>query len=209
MSKGSKKKGISGIVQRVEFTGSAVRAAQYPNDDMPEVAFGGRSNVGKSSLINALTGSSNIAKVSKKPGKTRLINFFTVKTKLGSIRFVDLPGYGFAKVSKKERQQWRDMIEGYLESRNQLRVVVLLVDSKVGPMETDILMGQFCMDAQIPFIIAATKADKLPKTQLFSARQKAARPFGLLPQDVFLVSSQTGDGLSDLWRAISAATGLS
>ncbi|HEO6940146.1 TPA: YihA family ribosome biogenesis GTP-binding protein, partial [Streptococcus agalactiae] len=139
---------------------SAANKSHYPQDDLPEVALAGRSNVGKSSFINTLLGRKNLARTSSKPGKTQLLNFYNIDDKL---RFVDVPGYGYAKVSKTERAKWGKMIEEYLVTRDNLRVVVSLVDFRHDPSADDIQMYEFLKYYEIPVIIVATKADKIPR----------------------------------------------
>ena len=139
---------------------SAANKSHYPQDDLPEVALAGRSNVGKSSFINTLLGRKNLARTSGKPGKTQLLNFYNIDDKL---RFVDVPGYGYARVSKKERAKWGKMIEEYLVTRDNLRVVVSLVDLRHEPTQDDIQMYEFLKYYEIPVIVVATKADKIPR----------------------------------------------
>ena len=139
---------------------SAANKSHYPQDDLPEVALAGRSNVGKSSFINTLLGRKNLARTSGKPGKTQLLNFYNIDDKL---RFVDVPGYGYARVSKKARAKWGKMIEEYLVTRDNLRVVVSLVDLRHEPTQDDIQMYEFLKYYEIPVIVVATKADKIPR----------------------------------------------
>jgi GTP-binding protein len=150
-------------IKQSEFITSAVKPNQYPEDNMAEVAFVGRSNVGKSSIINSLTNRKSLAKVSGTPGKTRLINFFLINN---TFRLVDLPGYGYAKVSKTEKQGWGQIIESYLLNRPQLRKVVLLVDCRHKPTEDDILMYKWIRHYGHNTLIVATKKDKLKKSEI-------------------------------------------
>src|SRR3712207_6486402 len=136
---------------------SAANKSHYPQDDLPEIALAGRSNVGKSSFINTILGRKSLARTSSKPGKTQLLNFFNVDDKL---RLVDVPGYGYAKVSKAERARWGKMIEEYLTTRQNLRAVVSLVDFRHEPSQEDIQMYEFLKYYEIPVIIVATKADR-------------------------------------------------
>ena len=154
------------IIKSVEFLTSAVRKDQYPPEGVPEIAFAGRSNVGKSSLINLLTNRKKLAKVSQNPGKTRTINFFTVN---GSFRIVDLPGYGYAKVSKAEAEKWGPMMEDYLSSRPDLLKVVQLVDIRHAPGANDRQMYEWIVANGYQPVIIATKLDKLNRSE----RQKA------------------------------------
>jgi len=155
----------------VEFILSVANLTQLPKDRLGEVAFAGRSNVGKSSLINCLLNRKKMAKISSKPGKTRLINYFRVNKKY---YFVDLPGYGYAKVSKSERDKWQKLIGDYIEESENLRVVVSIVDSKVGPTPLDIQLLGWLKEIGKPIIIVATKADKLTQ----SSRAKQLKSFG-------------------------------
>ena len=150
-------------ITRAEFLTSAAKKNQYPLEGPVEIAFAGRSNVGKSSLINLLTGRRNLAKVSGNPGKTRTINFFDID---GSWRIVDLPGYGYAKVSKSESESWGKMMEDYLENRESLATVIQLVDCRHEPTAQDIQMFEYLRYYELSGIVAATKADKLSKNEL-------------------------------------------
>ncbi|MCE4956251.1 ribosome biogenesis GTP-binding protein YihA/YsxC [Macrococcoides caseolyticum] len=144
----------------VEILISAVKPEQYPETGLPEVALAGRSNVGKSSFINTMIGRKSMARISSKPGKTQTLNFFKIDDQLV---FVDVPGYGYAKVSKSERERWGKMIETYLTTRESLAVVIQLVDIRHQPTEDDRLMYDFLKHYDIPTIVIATKEDKIPK----------------------------------------------
>ena len=150
-------------ITKAEFLTSAAKKNQYPPEGPVEIAFAGRSNVGKSSLINLLTGRKNLAKVSGNPGKTRTINFFDIDK---SWRIVDLPGYGYAKVSKSESESWGKMMEDYLENRESLATVVQLVDCRHEPTAQDIQMFEYLRYYGLSGIVVATKADKLSKNEL-------------------------------------------
>ncbi|MFH2093050.1 MAG: ribosome biogenesis GTP-binding protein YihA/YsxC [Pseudomonadota bacterium] len=150
------------IIKTVNFVKSAVKPDQYPAYAFPEIAFAGRSNVGKSSLINTLIQRRDLVKTSAKPGCTQLINFFLINE---SLSFVDLPGYGYAKVSKKIREQWRPMIELYLNSRESLLGLVLLIDIRRDPEKEELDMIQWLEKHPIPYLVVLTKADKLSKTK--------------------------------------------
>ena len=152
------------IIKSAGFICSAVKPSQYPPDDIPEIAFAGRSNVGKSSLINLLLNRRKLAKVSSTPGKTRTINFFDIND--GQFRLVDLPGYGYAKVSKSESADWGRMMEGYLSARKSLRKVVQLVDSRHAPTAQDKQMYDYLRYYGLDGIVVATKADKLSSNEL-------------------------------------------
>ena len=164
------------IVKSVEFLTSAVRKDQYPPEGVPEIAFAGRSNVGKSSLINLLTNRKKLAKVSQNPGKTRTINFFTVN---GSFRIVDLPGYGYAKVSKAEAEKWGPMMEDYLSSRPDLLKVVQLVDIRHAPSAQDRQMYEYLQYYGLDGLVVATKADKV-------SRGEAAKNIAVIRRDLKL-----------------------
>ena len=182
-------------VKKVKFIKSAVSPKDYPPPHYPEIAIVGRSNVGKSSLINAIF-RRNIAKVSSSPGKTRLINFFLLND---SIYFVDLPGYGYASVSKAERQKWKKMIETYFQTRENLSLVIMLVDSRHQPTKLDIMMKDWLESMGIPYVVAATKADKLNQSEKAKAL-KTIRETLDLPKDfpVFLTSSKEKTGIKEL-----------
>ncbi|HZW67876.1 MAG TPA: ribosome biogenesis GTP-binding protein YihA/YsxC [Pseudogracilibacillus sp.] len=149
-------------VTKAEILTSAVEPAHYPKSHVPEIALAGRSNVGKSSFINRLLGRKNLVRTSSKPGKTRTLNFYNIND---SLHFVDVPGYGYAKVSKQERNKWGKMMEAYFESREQLRAVVLVVDSRHKPTQEDVQMFDYMMYLDIPLLVVATKYDKLKKSQ--------------------------------------------
>jgi GTP-binding protein len=166
-----------------------------------EVAFVGRSNVGKSSLLNSLAGQKQLARVSKTPGRTRLINIFQT----GANRWiVDLPGYGFAAGPKKESDTWRDMIEGYLLSRKSLCMVFVLVDAEVGSTKLDHQMVEWLRASDIPCRIVATKADQVKPSRQLAQRRDVAKNLGLEPQDIAWVSSLKGTGLVELRQEIAA-----
>lgn len=186
-------------LKNVKFIKSAVKPQDYPSPDKPEVAIVGRSNVGKSSLINAIFKRS-IAKVSSTPGKTRLINFFTLND---DIYFVDLPGYGFASVSQKERLNWQKMIEDYLLNRENLKLIIMLVDTRYPPTNLDILMKQWLESFDKPYIVVGTKIDKLNQSEKAKAK-KVIKETLELDDDatIFLVSSKEGTGIDTLINEI-------
>lgn len=150
------------IIKTVSFVKSAVKPSQYPEYDFPEIAFAGRSNVGKSSLINALMNRKDMVKTSAKPGCTQLINFFLINEDLS---FVDLPGYGYAKVSKEIRSQWQPMINRYLSERRNLMGLILLIDIRRDPEKEEFDMVNWLEDHDLPYLLILTKSDKLSKTQ--------------------------------------------
>ena len=179
---------------------SAANKNHYPMDDIPEVALAGRSNVGKSSFINTLLGRKNLARTSSKPGKTQLLNFYNIDDKL---RFVDVPGYGYAKVSKTERAKWGKMIEEYLTTRENLRVVVSLVDFRHDPSADDVQMYEFLKYYEIPVIVVATKCDKVPRGKWNKHESAIKKKLNFDPSDSFLVfSSVDRTGLDDSWDVI-------
>ncbi len=156
-------------ITSAEFVKSAVWPPQYPPATLPEIAFVGRSNVGKSSLINTLVGRKNLAKTSNTPGRTQLINFFTINEK---ISFVDLPGYGFAKVSQSVKKNWGEMVETYLKERQSLALVIFILDIRRDPSEDDLSLRDWLEHYRIPYLYVLTKADKLSNNQSVSQRSK-------------------------------------
>jgi GTP-binding protein len=189
-------KSLAMKISSVEFAGAAAQPGAYPKLPYPEIAFAGRSNVGKSSLINRLL-DRQVAHISATPGRTRQLNFFVVNNKL---TFVDLPGYGYAQVAKQEREQWQKLIEGYLIDSRNLRGVVIIVDIRRGPEEEEETLCDFLSYHQRPFLIVATKCDKLKRAQLEQQRKAlTAQMDGYAP---LLFSAQTGSGKEELWREI-------
>lgn len=181
---------------KIEFEAAFGTLSQIPPSSCPEIAFAGRSNVGKSSMLNKLFNRKNLARVSSVPGKTITINFF----RCGDIRIVDLPGYGYAKVAKGEKRRWAEMMEGYFKSGRDLRLVVQLVDIRHKPSEDDYMMMSFLNETNIPFIVVATKCDKLNKTE-FKERTEALKTELRDVCDSSLIipfSSQNGYGLNEL-----------
>lgn len=150
------------IIKKSELLITAARKEQYPDTTVPEIAFAGKSNVGKSSMINALLNRKSLARTSSQPGKTQTINFYNVND---TLNFVDLPGYGYAKVSKTEKEKWGKMIETYLNSREQLKEVILLVDIRHEPNPNDVQMYEWIKSYGYTGFVIATKADKISKTQ--------------------------------------------
>ena len=179
---------------------SAANKSHYPQDEIPEIALAGRSNVGKSSFINTLLNRKNLARTSGKPGKTQLLNFFNIDDKL---RFVDVPGYGYAKVSKTERVKWGKMIEEYLTIRENLRAVVSLVDFRHEPSTDDVQMYEFLKYYEIPVIVVATKADKIPRGKWNKHESIIKKKLDFDKNDDFIIfSSVNKDGLDAAWDAI-------
>lgn len=185
----------------VKFTAAFGTSGQLPPSRRPEVSFAGRSNVGKSSLLNRLFNRKKLAKVSSKPGKTSTINFFEAD----SADFVDLPGYGYAQVSKSEKARWAEMIEGYFNQDRDFALVVSLIDIRHPATALDEQMVDFLVEAQLPFIIVQTKADKLSKSQIARSTAALRKQLGL-SQDVSViaVSSEKGTGIDSLKRAIDS-----
>lgn len=187
-------------VNNVELECTAVNPSQYPIDGKPEVAFVGRSNVGKSSLINYLVNRKALARISSTPGKTRGINFYNVENKL---YFVDLPGYGYAKVSQKEKDSWAKMINQYLTERKSLRLLILLIDIRHLPTELDKTMLDWIRGNQLNLIVVATKADKLAKSDIQKHLEQVRNTLGLIVQEYILpVSSEKKFGREQLWELI-------
>lgn len=184
-------------VNNAELVISAVRKEQYPDERIPEFALAGRSNVGKSSFINKMINRKALARTSSKPGKTQTLNFYKIED---SLFFVDVPGYGFAKVSKTEREAWGKMIETYITTREQLCAVIQIVDLRHPPTKDDILMYDFLKHYQIPCIVIATKADKIPKGKWQKHLKVTKETLQFDPNDDIVVfSSETGEGKDKVW----------
>ncbi|MDF2532380.1 MAG: GTP-binding protein [Clostridia bacterium] len=189
------------IVKKCDFVTSAAQYGQYPESDLPEVAFVGRSNVGKSSLINSMLNRKSLVKVSSKPGKTRLINFFLVNEEL---MLVDLPGYGYAAVSQAEKQKWGKMIEDYLTTREVLKSVVLLVDMRHKPTGDDKLMYDFIKFYRSKVIVVATKWDKIKKNDFKKNMELIRNTLNLDENDKLIpYSSETHQSREELWEIIN------
>ncbi|MEK4486633.1 ribosome biogenesis GTP-binding protein YihA/YsxC [Psychrobacillus sp. FSL H8-0484] len=189
-------------IHNVELLISAVRPAQYPEGDLPEFALAGRSNVGKSSFINKMIGRKSMARISSKPGKTQTLNFYKLEEDL---IFVDVPGYGYAKVSKSERAAWGKMIETYFTSRNVLKAVVVIVDLRHPPSADDCMMYDFLKHYNIPCIVIATKADKIPKGKWDKHKKMVKDELQMDKNDPLIVfSSETGLGFDAAWAEIES-----
>jgi GTP-binding protein len=187
------------------FLTAAIHSRQFPAPTLPEIAFLGRSNVGKSSVINALVGK-KLARTSSAPGRTRSINFFEVRwpgKPRPELIFTDLPGYGYAKVSREITQEWPNFIEPYLKQRTCLALCLALIDISVPPQESDRQLREFLSAIKRPFLIVATKSDRLSGNQLHNALQNFARELHNAPIVPF--SAKTGDGRDELWREIQQA----
>jgi GTP-binding protein len=199
------------IVLEADFVKSATQKKDWPPDDKPEVAFCGRSNVGKSSCLNALVGRKALARVSRTPGRTRLINFFDVRvaerTRSGGhgtpreLRLVDLPGYGFASGPREERAGWKKMIESYLQGRETLRALVVLVDGDLGPQESDREMVEWGRSLGRELAVVATKLDRLGPTRRPARIREVAAALGM--DSVIAFSGKEKFGVDELWRAIA------
>lgn len=186
-------------IRQSELEQVAVRPEQYPDPDLVEIAFAGRSNVGKSSLLNLLTGRRKLARVSGSPGKTRTINFYRVDSSIGAFRIVDLPGYGYAKVSRSVSESWGKMMDLYLERRENLAAVVQLVDIRHEPSAQDKQMHTFLQHYGLDGIVVATKADKVSRNALTKQVRMIRTALQLAPEDVVLpVSSLKRTGQEDL-----------
>ncbi|MBQ9518740.1 MAG: YihA family ribosome biogenesis GTP-binding protein [Firmicutes bacterium] len=193
-------------VNNVSLEAVAVKKEQYPSAGMPEVAFAGKSNVGKSSLINCMINRKALARTSQNPGKTRTINFYNVEDKL---YFVDLPGYGYAKAPKSEQQKWGKMIEGYLLKREELKAIILLVDIRHEPGENDRMMYDWLKHYGHNIIIVATKSDKLKRSQIDKHKKMLKTAFNMEKDDILLpFSSETKNGKDELWEIIENVCGI-
>jgi len=186
---------------QARFEASYGKASAIPEPELPEVSFAGRSNVGKSSLLNKLVGRKALAKVSSTPGRTANINFFEVD----GIYLVDLPGYGFAKVSKAEQQRWANLISDYFAQERSFNLVVALVDIRHDAQKLDMQMLEFLQDSGLPFVVALTKADKLSRNKQDQQRSRLAKQFGLPREQLLVTSAQTGQGIDELKRRIEDA----
>ena len=183
----------------VTFIASAFREAQFPPADLPEIAFAGRSNVGKSSLINTLANRKHLAKIGATPGKTRSVNFFLVN---GRFYLVDLPGYGFARVSADVRQSWQHLVEAYLKGRPTLKAVVLIMDIRRDPNEGDLGLLGWLRHYGITPILALTKADKLSRGQALSRAKRVVEELGSAVGPAIVFSTKTREGRDEILRRI-------
>lgn len=188
-------------VNNVELVISAVRPEQYPNEGFPEFALAGRSNVGKSSFINKMINRKSMARTSSKPGKTQTLNFYKIEE---ALYFVDVPGYGFARVSKREREAWGQMIETYFTGREELCAVLQIVDLRHPPTKDDIMMYDFLKHYEIPCIVVATKADKIPRGKWEKHATVMRKNLDLVKEDeIIIFSSETGEGKDKVWKSLS------
>ncbi|MDD5712895.1 MAG: ribosome biogenesis GTP-binding protein YihA/YsxC [Smithellaceae bacterium] len=192
-------------IRSAEFVKSATAPSHYPRENLPEVAFVGRSNVGKSSLINALVQRKNLARTSNTPGRTQLINFFRVND---NVVFVDLPGYGFAKVPEQVRRNWGPMIEDYLKQSAALRLVILILDIRRDPSDEDLLLIEWLIAYGRPFIFVLTKADKLSRNEQIMRKKKIGIVIGEAGGGTILFSARTGEGRTAIWERIAQHAGV-
>lgn len=188
------------LIKTAEFVKSAVTSAHYPPEDVPEVAFAGRSNVGKSSLINCVLQRKKLVRTSRTPGQTQTLNFFIINN---AFHFVDLPGYGFAKVPESVRAKWRPMVEAYLTNRKTLRGVVQILDIRHPPSPDDLNLWQWLRDHGIPVLPVMTKADKIKRSQWDTHLKQAAASLGLSPDDLVLFSALSKYGRSTVAQRLA------
>lgn len=189
-------------IRNAELTISAAKEHQFPGGPFPEVALSGRSNVGKSSFINTLLSRKNLARTSQKPGKTQTLNFYFINDRF---HFVDVPGYGYAKVSKKEREAWGKVMESYFTSRGQLKGIIQLVDARHKPTEDDVMMYDWLKHYDLPVLIVATKADKIPQGKWTQHIRRIEQELQAEEEDkVMLFSSETAYGKDRAWNEITS-----
>lgn len=187
-------------VNNAEFIISAVSPKQYPTTNLPEIALAGRSNVGKSSFINKMTNRKKLARTSSKPGKTQTLNYYKIEEKF---YFVDVPGYGYAKVSKTERAKWGEMLETYFTQRGTLKLAICVVDFRHPPTNDDVQMYDFLKYYDIPVLILATKVDKIPRSKWNKHEKIIKDGFEMDAEDKLLTfSSETGLGMDEVWKYI-------
>jgi GTP-binding protein len=187
------------IIKSTEFIKSAVKPSHYPEGDLPEIAFAGRSNVGKSSLINVLVNRKNLVRTSSTPGRTQLINFFNVN---GTFTLVDLPGYGFAKVPLAVKKEWGPMMETYFAKRANLRGVVLIFDIRRTPVAEDVQMLDWLGSYGIPALLVVTKCDKVSRNERGKQADIIARKLGVTKADLCFFSALSKDGTDEIWQRI-------
>ncbi len=191
-------------VIEAEFVASAFSPRDFPPAGIPEIVFAGRSNVGKSSLINRLVEKRNLARTSSTPGKTQSINFYRVNRVNRSLHFVDLPGYGYAKVPKSVGRQWKKLVEAYFQSRTGIALVLHLVDARLRLTPLDRELAEWLCHLGFPTMVVATKADKLSGNERSSQLRALSNSFEGVP--VFLSSAVTGIGCEEIWRRVADAT---
>jgi GTP-binding protein len=194
-------------VKSAEHVATAAGAGSMPPPGLPEFAFLGRSNVGKSSLLNKLAGRKKLAYTSSTPGKTRLLHFFRVTDGRREALLVDLPGYGWAKVSRAERRRWQKLVEAYLERREPLRACVLLHDIRRDPTDDEQLLAAWLEERNIDWVVAVTKVDKLSRGARGKRLAELRRAYDLPAERLIATSATSGDGIADLWRALDSRLG--
>ena len=187
------------IIRSAKFVCSAVTPDQYPPGELPEVAFAGRSNVGKSALINKILNRKKLVRTSKTPGRTQLLNFFEIN---GIYRFVDLPGYGYAKVPEEVRRRWRPMVETYLMGRATMRGIVLLLDIRRTPSKEDLTLWHWLQANDIEVITVITKVDKLSKNKRNRQIASIAKSLGCKAEELVQFSAISGEGRDELWQQL-------
>lgn len=188
---------------QADFVISAVSESDFPHEGIPEIVFAGRSNVGKSSLINRLVGNAKLARTSNTPGKTQSINFYRIN---GAFFFVDLPGYGYAKAGKFAVQQWKKLIELYFGNRSTIVLVIQLVDSRMPPTSLDLRLSEWLAKLKIPRMLVATKSDKLSNNQRAASMRVISNSPGA--QSVVISSAETGSGCKEIWKRVLQAAVL-
>src|SRR5699024_405497 len=187
-------------ITQAEIMTSAVNEKQYPKGTLPEIALAGRSNVGKSSFINRMIQRRHLVRTSSKPGKTQTLNFYKLND---AFVFVDVPGYGYAKTPKKEREKWGMMMETYFETRENLKVVVLITDMRHQPTQDDIQMYHYLKHYELPIVVIATKLDKIKKSQHASFLKRTEKTLNLESDDDLIpFSAETGEGKDRAWGAL-------
>ena len=191
-------------IWRAELNRSCAKLGQFPGTRRPEVAFLGRSNVGKSSLLNALVQRKQLARTSSTPGKTRMIHFFEVDVDNSELMFVDLPGYGWARVSRQERESWQSLVEGYLENRAELLTAILLQDLRRDFSDDETLLLDWLAEHEIEATVVLTKADKLKPMRRARRARELRDQLGDRAVPVLLTSSQAKQGIPELWKSICA-----
>jgi GTP-binding protein len=185
-----------------EFVKSTVHRKDYPGEPLPEVAFAGRSNVGKSSLINTLLNKKNLARISSTPGRTQTINFFRINQKFF---FVDLPGYGFAHVPMEVKKKWKPMVEEFLSGDSRLKLVILIIDVRRDPNSEDATLLEWFRHYSLNFLVVMTKVDKVSRNEAGKQKQNYKNFFGLTEDKIIPFSAVTGEGKNEIWKKIEAA----
>ena len=189
------------LIKNPKFEISAVSPKQYPDNDLPQIVLVGKSNVGKSSFINTMVNRKKLARTSSEPGKTRQINFYNMDN---NFYFVDLPGYGYAKVSFSEKKRWSDLVEGYFDSSKNISLVVQIIDVRHSPSVLDFQMMDYLYDRKFPFVIVASKVDKLNKTQRTEREKSLIEELSkYVDVPVIIFSSVTGEGIEKIKNMIS------